>query len=87
MSKLSRIRTAQVALFAVLGASAPASAEFDYYDGIDINQRVIDGQREPINKYLLKRRGATQRPDPAATGTINTPEQRPAEKPPTIVQP
>ncbi|MDK1494645.1 hypothetical protein QN219_32525 [Sinorhizobium sp. 7-81] len=44
----------------------------DHYPGVDINQRVIDGQREPINKFLLKRRGgAAQKPDPGATGTIN----------------
>lgn len=87
MSKLSRIRTAAVALSAVLGASVPASAEFDYYEGIDINQRIIDGQREPINKFLLKRRGAVQRPDPGATGTIDTREQRPTKQPETFVQP
>ena len=72
MCKLSRIRTAVVALFAVLGAPVPASAEFDYYEGIDINQRVINGQLEPINKFLLKRRVAVERPPPGATGTINT---------------
>ncbi|MCA1444851.1 hypothetical protein I6F07_32795 [Ensifer sp. IC4062] len=52
----------------------------DHYPGVDINQRVINGQREPINKFLLKRRGAAQKPDPGATGTINQ-QQPPRTQP------
>ncbi|MDK1388313.1 hypothetical protein QN224_23170 [Sinorhizobium sp. 8-89] len=76
-------------LFAATGAivtAFPASYSLadgysgDHYPGVDINQRVIDGQREPINKYLLKRRNAAQRPDPGATGTIN--QQQPVRTKP-----
>ncbi|MEY9200116.1 MULTISPECIES: hypothetical protein [Sinorhizobium] len=86
MYKTPTNRAAVIVFSLVLGAAAPTAAD-EYYDGIDINQRIIDGQREPINKYLLKRRDAAQRPDPGATGTINRPVKPPPKNPATNAQP
>jgi hypothetical protein len=86
MCKTPKKRTVIILFSLVLGAAAPAGAD-EYYEGIDINQRTIDGQREPINKYLLKRRGATQTPDTGATGTINKQVKPPARPPATNAQP
>ena len=85
MSKIPRIRAATIAFSMLWGTTAPAAAD-EYYEGVDINQRVIDGERQPINTYLLKRRAATK-PDPGATGTINRPVQPPAKRPATPAQP
>ncbi|MFC0808639.1 hypothetical protein ACFHWW_24870 [Ensifer sp. P24N7] len=86
MCKTPKKRTVMILFSLVLGAAAPAGAD-EYYEGIDINQRTIDGQREPINKYLLKRRGATETPDTDATGTINRQVKPPARPPATNAQP
>jgi hypothetical protein len=68
-----------IATIAPLSISSADTYSGDYYGGLDINQRVIDGQREPLNKYLLKRRGGAQRTDPGTTGTIK--RTQPPRKP------
>lgn len=51
MSTTPFIRAVMVAFCLFLGAAVPAAAD-EYYEGIDINQRQIDGKRQPINTYL-----------------------------------
>ncbi|WP_033051370.1 hypothetical protein [Sinorhizobium medicae] len=65
-----------VATVAPASISSADNYSGDYYGGVDINQREIKGQREPINKFLLKRRGAAQTPDPGAAGTIDQSQPR-----------
>jgi hypothetical protein len=79
MSKIPISRAMMVAFCLILGAAVPAPAD-EYYEGVDINQRQIDGKRQPINTYLLKRRAAQERP-PAATGSV--PKPAPATRAPT----
>lgn len=69
-----------VAFCLFLGAAVPAAAD-EYYEGIDINQRQIDGKRQSINTYLLKRRAAAQEPPPSTTGSV--PKPAPAARAPT----
>ncbi|WFU51303.1 hypothetical protein [Sinorhizobium terangae] len=82
MNRKERILFAAICSIVTVGPGSISLAEQtsgDHYPGIDINQRVINGQREPLNKYLLKRRGTVQSPDTGATGTINQPQ--PPRKP------
>ncbi|MFQ6242053.1 hypothetical protein [Sinorhizobium meliloti] len=77
--------TGIVALCVILGAATPVPAD-EYYEGIDINQRTVDGVRQPINTYLLKGRAA-RNPDPGAKGTIPKQTPLPQKKTKTTVQP
>ena len=85
MSTTPFIRAVMVAFCLVLGAAVPAAAD-EYYEGIDINQRTVDGVRQPINTYLLKGRAA-RNPDPGAKGTIPKQTPLPQKKTKTTVQP
>ncbi len=84
MSTIPIIRAMMVAFCLFLGAAVPAAAD-EYYEGIDINQRQIDGKRQPINTYLLKRRAA-QKPPSSATGSVPKPAPA-AREPTTTVRP
>ncbi len=66
----------QAAITAFSVASpTPVPAE-GYFERSDINRRPIDGERQPIDTYLLK-------PDPGATGTVtkSAPTQANKRKP------
>lgn len=47
MSTTPFIRAVMVAFCLFLGAAVPAAAD-EYYEGIDINQRQIDGKDSPL---------------------------------------
>ncbi|RVJ46151.1 hypothetical protein FB009_103200 [Sinorhizobium medicae] len=84
MSTIPIIPARMVAAFCLLlGAAVPAAAD-EYYEGIDINQRQIDGKRQPINTYLLKRRAATKEPPPSSTGSVPKPAPAAREPTPTV---
>ncbi|WP_457661385.1 hypothetical protein [Sinorhizobium medicae] len=80
MSTIPIIRAMMVAFCLFLGAAVPAAAD-EYYEGIDINQRQIDGKRQPINTYLLKRRAATKE---SSTGSVPKPAPAAREPTPTV---
>lgn len=72
----------QAAITAFSVASATPVPADDYFERSDINRRPIDGERQPIDTCLLKRRAAA-RPDPGATGTVtkSVPTQANKRKP------
>ncbi len=80
MSKLSRIRTAAVCTLCGAGGLGTSVCGVRLLPGIDINQRVIDGQREPINKFLSSAE-ALHNAGSGRDGYDKPSKQRPTEHP------
>lgn len=79
---LASVIVCAVATIWPISISSAENYSGDFYGGVDINQRTIDGEREPLNKYLLKRRNATQENDPGAAGPQSVPQKRPTKPAP-----